>query len=57
MTPISEELRLVRKRLFCHASGVIGSALGLIGSVAVCSWWVMQYVRFATSMPVWQHVQ
>ena len=41
----------------CPAPGVIGSALGLVGSVSVYCDWVRQKVGSATSISVWQHVK
>ena len=40
----------------CQAPGVIGSALGLVGSVSVYRAWVRKTVLSATSISVWQHL-
>ena len=40
----------------CQASGVIGSALALVGPVSVYCDWVRWKVGSATSVSVWQHV-
>ena len=46
----------VLRWLPCQASGVIGSAMGLVGPVSVYRDWVRLHARSATSVSVWQHV-
>ena len=41
----------------CQATGVIGSALGLVGPVSVYCDWVRWKVGSAASISVWQHVK
>ena len=41
----------------CQETGVIGSALGLVGPVSVYCDWVRWKIWSATSISVWHHVQ
>ena len=50
LIPVTKKMAL--QQLPCQAPGVKGSALGLVGPISVyCDW-----VRSATSISVWQHV-
>ena len=51
--PVTEKLAL--QWLPCEAHGIIGSVLGLVGSVS-CDW-VRWKVWSATSISVWQHIK
>ena len=53
--PVTSKLAL--QWLPCPATGVIGSALGLVGPVSVYCDWVRWKVWSATSISVWQHVK
>ena len=52
--PVNQKLAL--QWLPCQASGVIGSALGLVGQASVYCDWVRYKAGSATSISVWQHV-
>ena len=53
--PVTSELAL--QWMPCQAPGVIGSALGLAGTVSVYCDWVRWKVGSATFISAWQHVK
>ena len=55
LIPVTSKLAL--HWLPCQAPGVVGSVLGLVGSVSVYCDWVRWKVWSATSISVWEHVK